>query len=122
MLLGHLCGDYLFQNAWMAYNKGKKELIGWAAAILHSVTYTLTVCIVMLNFDYRWIILVFLSHVFIDHYSTATWFLKKIKGLEKPTRYDANTTYSTLYWINYVVVDNTMHIILMIASYTFLYS
>lgn len=29
MLLGHLVGDYLVQNDWMALNKSKNNLTGW---------------------------------------------------------------------------------------------
>ena len=130
LLLGHLVGDYLLQTSWMAVNKSKKTLQGWMAAIVHTVIYTLSICTLMWNFNPLWILIVFLSHVFIDHYSTATWYLKHIKGMEKPrdtvtvlgyyTKYElpANTpTYTSLYWIIYVVVDNTMHLLLMVGAY-----
>ena len=34
MLLGHLVGDYLLQNNYMALNKGRNDLIGWFACLL----------------------------------------------------------------------------------------
>ena len=130
LLLGHLVGDYLLQTSWMAVNKSKKTLQGWMAAIVHSVIYTLSICTLMWNFNPLWILIVFISHVFIDHYSTATWYLKHIKGMEKPRDYPnivgiynpytqppTTPTYTSLYWIIYVVVDNTMHLLLMVGSY-----
>jgi len=120
LILGHLVGDYIFQNSWMASTKGEKSLNGWFAAIIHSLLYTGSVCLLMWNWDWRWVIVVFLSHVFIDHYSTATWWLKNIKGMNKP-RECTDPNYTSLYWIVYVVVDNTFHLLLMFGAYALLY-
>lgn len=62
LLLGHLVGDYLLQNQWMALNKTKYTLIGWTAALVHCILYTLAVCTVMQVFDWYWMIVVFLTH------------------------------------------------------------
>jgi len=121
LLLGHLIGDYMLQTSWMAMNKGKKTCEGWFAAILHSIVYTASICTTMWNFNYWWIIAVFLSHVFIDHYSTATWYLKHVKGMNKPYKYSSQT-YTSLYWIIYVVVDNTMHLLLMLGAYHLIFN
>jgi len=120
LILGHLLGDYVFQNSWMAWNKGEKSLKGWIAVMVHSLVYTGSVCLMMWNWDWRWILVIFLSHVFIDHYSTATWWLKHIKGLNKP--YECtDPNYTSIYWTNYIVVDNTFHLLLMFAGYGALY-
>lgn len=39
-LVGHLVGDYLLQNDWMALNKKKNSLI----CLLHAFLWTLAVC------------------------------------------------------------------------------
>ena len=41
LLLGHLLGDWLLQNDWMAL--GKKEGLFTLAGIVHSATYTATI-------------------------------------------------------------------------------
>lgn len=39
LLIGHLLGDYVFQNDWMALNKTKMTLKGWIACWSHSLVY-----------------------------------------------------------------------------------
>jgi len=39
LLLGHLCGDFLFQTENMALNKSKNTFKGWYYAIIHCLTY-----------------------------------------------------------------------------------
>jgi hypothetical protein len=80
LFLGHLAGDYLFQNQWMALNKSKNTLNGWMAALIHCVLYTFAVCLFMWNFDPIWIIAVFLTHFPIDKFSLTDKYLHYIKG------------------------------------------
>jgi hypothetical protein len=65
-IIGHLVGDYLFQNDWMAMNKKANSLKGWAACLVHCLLYTCAVC--SCTGWWRWdlICLVFLSHFPID--------------------------------------------------------
>lgn len=141
MLLGHLAGDYLFQNEWMAMNKTKNTWIGWLSASVHCVIYTLAVCLFMWNFDPIWIIVVFLSHFPIDKFMLAEKYLHFIKGkglkdyvnkngffynhsnLPKPhgelNRYDALEGGFTA--LVYTVTDNAMHLILMWGAYQIIY-
>lgn len=121
MLLGHILGDYFFQTNWMALNKTKKSWLGWKAVLLHTITYTFAVCLFMWTFDWYWIVVVFLSHIFIDHYGLAKWFMgTKIKGLPYPKPND-NMNYVSLYWIIYVAIDNGAHLMLMWGAHTLLY-
>ena len=62
MVLGHLMGDYIAQNNWMALNKSKYDKLGWVACLTHCVIYTLCVCVFMQNWESKWVIAVFLSH------------------------------------------------------------
>src|SRR6056297_3501264 len=80
MLLGHLVGDYLLQNDWMALNKTKNNITGWVAAIVHCLIYTLAVTVLMWEFNIYWIIAVFFSHFFIDKFSLAKYYLFYVKG------------------------------------------
>ena len=147
MVLGHLLGDYLLQNEWMALNKSKYNLNGWLAAFIHCILYTLAVCLFMMNFDLIWIVVVFLSHFPIDKFSLAEKYMHYIKGkgmkdyvkkdisiwdietqglrhmvsqTKQPlNRYDALEGGFTAYV--YALTDNSMHLILMYLAYNLIY-
>ena len=80
MLLGHLAGDYLFQNEFLAMNKSKNTGVGWLSALVHCIIYTLTICLFMQNFDWIWIVVVFLTHFPIDKFSLAEKYMHYVKG------------------------------------------
>lgn len=136
MLLGHLVGDYLLQNEWMAINKSKNTWIGWSAALLHCMIYTWTICIFMQNFDLIWWVAVFLSHFPIDKFALGEKYMKlKGSSLRKYID-DVNTSTSKFYVdtgtgekiitggfraVVYAVTDNTMHLVLMFIAYKLIY-
>jgi hypothetical protein len=124
LVLGHLAGDYLLQNDWMAKNKSGNDLTGWLAAFIHCIIYTLTVCLFMWNFQLIWIAAVFCSHFFIDKFAFGTWYLKHIKGMEMDD-YLAYYKYGELHAgftaVVYTVTDNTIHLILMWGAYKLIY-
>jgi len=135
LLLGHLAGDYLLQNEWMALNKSKNNRIGWLAATIHCIHYTLAVCLFMWNFDIIWIVVVFLSHFPIDKFGLAEKYMHYLKGKgmkdfvkkddvpyadKSPlNRYDLLEGGFTAYV--YSITDNTMHLILMWGAYQIIY-
>lgn len=123
LLLGHLVGDYLVQNEWMAQNKSKNNLLGWVSATVHCIVYTLAVCLIMWNFDPLWMGAVFVSHFFIDKFAFGMWYLKNIKGLDT---YSAKTNgltkiQSGFAAVIYTITDNTMHLLLMWLFYKLIY-
>lgn len=137
MLLGHLVGDYLLQNSWMALNKSKNTWIGWFAALIHCILYTLAVCTLMKIFDWQWMIVVFLTHFPIDKFSLGELYMDKVKGygLKKfvndvnhaePHKY-INTSLGNNMLLGgftavvYAITDNTLHILLMYAAYNLMY-
>ena len=137
MFLGHLLGDYLLQNEWMALNKSKNTTEGWLAAMTHCLLYTFAVCLFMWNFDFIWIIAVFLSHFPIDKFGLAEKYMKYVKGSSLRQYID------TVNWTAerapddftkghqmltggfrafvYAVTDNSMHLILMYLAYKLIY-
>ena len=141
LLLGHLAGDYLLQNEWMALNKSKNTLNGWMAALVHCILYTLAVCLFMWNFDPIWIVVVFLTHFPIDKFMLAEKYLHAIKGkgLKDYVRKDEwkdNFIYvnppkkelnrydileGSFAAVVYTITDNTMHLILMWGAYKLIY-
>jgi len=139
LVLGHLAGDYLLQNQWMSMNKSKNTLIGWVAALIHCIIYTFAVCMFMQNFDWYWILVVFLSHFPIDKFSLAEYYMHFLKGkglrdyVQKDKFNDVLPTYrkqslnrydmleGSFMAIVYTVTDNAMHLILMWGAYQLIY-
>lgn len=145
LLLGHLAGDYLLQNEWMALNKSKNTLNGWMAALVHCVIYTLAVCVFMQDFQPIWMAVVFLTHFPIDKFRLAEHYMHFIKGkgmrdyVNKdivppmraiPTKRDIDARrplnrYDMLEGgftsLVYSVTDNAMHLILMWGAYQIIY-
>lgn len=141
MVLGHLVGDYLVQNRWMALNKSKNTLKGWLAAVIHCVIYTMMVTTAMNNWDFLWIVVVFFSHFIIDKFSLAEIYMHYVKGFgmkdyvnkdllcqelkhtpklkSKLNRYDVLEGGFTS--LIYTVTDNTMHLIIMYIGYNIIY-
>jgi len=128
MLLGHLVGDYLLQNKWMALMKSKNTKMGWLAAIIHCVLYTASVCLIMWNFDPIWIGAVFASHFFIDKFGLANIYIEFIRG-RNLKRFVKESWEADNYHILkggfttfvYAVTDNTMHLLLMWGAYQIIY-
>lgn len=75
LLLGHLLGDYVFQNTWMASRKGAKYL----PCVVHCLIYTFCV-VAMTSWSPWWALVVFLSHFPIDKYSLADKWMKATKS------------------------------------------
>lgn len=133
MLLGHLTGDYLLQNQWMALNKSTNTRTGWLAAIIHCLLYTFAVCLFMWNFHLIWIVLVFCSHFFIDKFGFGEIYMKYIKGNGLRDYIDDVNSHKHFHntgqeiitggfkAVVYTLTDNTMHLILMWLGYQILY-
>ena len=88
LILGHLVGDYLFQNNWMALNKKKKGNAGFAACGVHCLVYTLAVCSCMYPELKSWtlfesaffVLSVWFSHYILDRTYVIEAWLKLIKS------------------------------------------
>ena len=94
LLLGHLVGDYLLQNRWMALNKHKNALI----CFFHAAVYTTSVMIICGWTDWKWWV-VLSSHFLIDYYRIGAIWSKYIKGETE------------LPWS--ILSDNTMHLLIL---------
>lgn len=112
-LLGHLVGDYLLQNKYMALQKSGP---GWSGALtctLHVAIYTTAVCMFWWTLDPIVIILVFVPHWIIDRWSLAKPWLKLIGGRTFESAFNSKDKYRefdiAFTSLVYVVVDNTMH-------------
>lgn len=87
LLVGHLVGDWLLQNDWMA--KGKKQGLVTLAGMSHFIVYTLIVAATLwwalLGTDYSLldfllrVIIIFVSHWLIDATSIVQIWMKLLQ-------------------------------------------
>lgn len=82
LYIGHKIADYLFQTDYQAVNKTKE----WTPLLTHCLIYTVTVLglvfITLGFFNWLAVIILFVSHVFIDRRNFIVWWAKKVKKIE----------------------------------------
>lgn len=99
IILGHLIGDYLLQNDWMALNKKKNSFIGYLSCYIHSFIWTISVCIFLDGFILHKFMLLLFSHYIIDKSNFVVWYLNTFKIMKNPPLWKI------------IIVDNTIHLI-----------
>lgn len=122
LLFGHLFGDYLLQNNWMALNKKHN----FKACIAHCTIYTLAVTAFLvaggINCTFQLFSLIFLSHIILDGTTLVDKWMKfynvRSWNTQLPPMLDQNMTaeqvVKTVFGaIIYVVMDNTLHLFMM---------
>jgi len=130
LLIGHLIGDYLFQNDAMALNKSKPTPLGHAWCFVHCSIYAMCVmaCVCAAGWHATWgnswplaWLIAYLTHYPIDK-SGFGW--KWMKFFKMSMFQDVDGSFSGMtgvqinkrqYFIApvYIAVDNTMHLVLM---------
>ncbi len=132
-VLGHLVGDFVLQNLWMALNK-KEQLF---PCIVHCLVYTVSVCVFtypeIFAKDFINIFLivnfVLLSHIILDGTNFVDWFLHKINGISwKRAKGLADKqffNYDSSIVVSYAVltqtsVYTTLHLIMLYFIFKFL--
>jgi len=126
LLFGHLVGDYLLQNKWMAMNKNANNL----KAIVHCLIYTVSIAL-FTSWNIYWLLWVFSTHFLIDRFSLADKWLNLINGRSLSdflnrgsVEYGAGSNSHVLRGgftaLVYAVVDNTMHLLLMYYGYLYI--
>ena len=99
-IVGHMFGDYVLQNGWMAMNKGKRGV----ALLVHCLLYTLSCWGVLLFVGVSlpaWAILVvFWGHAALDGSSVVAWFWGKCNGTDP----------KTIPLFLRILIDNTIHL------------
>ncbi len=101
LLVGHLVGDYIWQNDWQALNKKRSSL----HCLVHCLLYTLAVA-VFSRFTVGGVglIVVFATHFAIDRTQFVAWWM----GKAGQTGFRDNLKP----WSS-IVVDNVMHIVVL---------
>ncbi|MBI3633114.1 MAG: DUF3307 domain-containing protein [Candidatus Vogelbacteria bacterium] len=120
IVLGHLVGDYLLQNKYMAIHKTDQTNEGANICLLHCAIYTAAVCLFLWTLNPLVVTIVFLSHWPIDRTAFAYFWLKLIKGRDILYEFKSTITENEYREIGlpfscfvYAVADNTMHLVLM---------
>lgn len=124
-IIGHLVGDYLLQSYKMARAKSQKGLEGFAWCTLHVTIYTLVVCAFMQTADPLVVPSIFVPHWIIDRWSLGEAWLKLIKGrtIGQILKMNAGVERDfavAFYAPVYIAVDNTLHILCLMATIKFL--
>jgi len=128
IMLGHLVGDYIFQNDWMALNKSKKTIFGSFTCLVHCLFYSICVCLFTVM-DPLWFCLVFISHYPIDRYSLAEnlakakgngklidWMTSSSKGQGWARTEQVTSAFKAFV---YIMNDNTLHLMIMWGFWNF---
>lgn len=97
-LIGHLLGDYLFQNDWMALNKKEKSWRGELACHVHVTIWTLCVLWFTGWWDWLHFALVYIPHYIQDRTQIVQWYVNKINRNKPAT------------WL-YIINDNVLHLL-----------
>jgi hypothetical protein len=97
-LIGHLVGDYLLQNDWMAFNKKEKNLRGELACQVHCLLLTLSILVFTGWWDWKHALLVYLSHYILDRSGFVGWYVNTV-NVQKPA-----------FWIH-IINDNILHLV-----------
>ncbi len=116
LILGHLLGDYVVQNDWMAKNKTNPcsfhpiyampgEGIGHLACFVHCLCYTLAAWACSFWWMPWWgLVACAVVHFPVDRFRLASWWMKNISG---------QTAFATgpLSPWSIIIVDNTFHLL-----------
>lgn len=105
-LVGHLVGDYLIQNDWMALNKKKSSPV----CAVHCVLWATSVCLFAGWPVWTWCVL-FLTHYIQDRTDVIRWWMKTV-GQEQFASGPCAP------W-SIIVVDNVWHIVALWAVWKF---
>lgn len=106
-IIGHLVGDYLLQNDWMANNKKRPGPDGATACCVHAWLWTLAVCAFTGWWNWPCVSVLFLTHYAQDRTQIIVWWMLLIrqhKFAEPPCAP----------W-SIIVVDNVWHIVTLWA-------
>lgn len=102
-IVGHLAGDYLLQNDWMACNKKQRSL----HCAVHCAIWTASVCLFTGWQEPLVVVLLFVSHFIQDRTAIVAWYMDSIG--QKLFRTGPCAPWAA------IVVDNVWHIVTLWA-------
>ncbi len=101
LLIGHLVGDFLLQNRWMAENKARY----WGPLLVHCLVYTSAVSLLALcagGLSWPGIIIVFAAHIVLDRRKFTDFWANKITNADMP-------------WLK-IMIDQSWHLVVLAAA------
>ena len=107
-IIGHLVGDYLLQNDWMALNKKKQSL----NCAVHVTLWTLAVCAFAGWWTLPAIAVLWLTHYAQDRTNIIMWWMTKVN------RQQQFATGPCAPW-SIIVVDNVWHVVALWVVWRF---
>jgi hypothetical protein len=123
-IMGHMVGDYILQNNWLALNKSMPGRIGALACTIHVLLYTAAVSLFTGLHSLLFLALVAVPHWVIDRYSLGWTFLKwknrksqkPFEGLFKQNWLTSKELEENVWKLSftapvYIANDNTFHLI-----------
>lgn len=121
MIIGHLIGDYLTQTDWLAMNKQKRTWRGMYACFLHCILYSLSMLATFSfvgMFSWKIFIIAFATHYPIDRYGLGEKWMAligqtTIQSVFLIEDYKTREIRKGFVPLIYVMVDNTIHLVLM---------
>lgn len=137
-VLGHFVGDYILQPVWMALGKTENGTRGFWICMLHSAIYAFAVAVTVGVFSGNpwvgniWVwAMAFWTHLPIDRFSLGQKWLDLIGGRNIMTDWEKGRAWARAKGMDenhggtiavafaalvYTVVDNTFHILLLLAG------
>ena len=109
-LIGHLVGDYLAQNDWMALNKKKRT---WPC-LVHCTLWTLAVCAFAGWWNPVAVAILFTTHFIQDRTQIINWWM----GLIGQKQFASGICAP---W-SIIVVDNVWHVVTIAVVYLMFYA
>ncbi|MGD0153180.1 MAG: DUF3307 domain-containing protein [Thermacetogeniaceae bacterium] len=102
LLVGHLIGDFLLQNRWMAENKSTHFL----PLLVHTAVYTAAVSLMALiagGLSWQGITLIFLTHFLLDRRGIVAFWTRYI------------TVSNSSPWL-VTMIDQTWHVVVLVIA------
>lgn len=118
-LLFHFIGDYILQNNWMASNKTKMSTEGHLACIVHCLLYAIPFAFIA---SPAALIVIFLTHFFIDKYRLAAYVCSLKNGRWFNTSNNGAPSETPAFisvWVM-IIVDNIIHVTINYAAIHYL--
>jgi hypothetical protein len=107
-IIGHLVGDYLLQNDWMALNKKRDSI----PCMVHCTLWALAVCL-FAGWSGLWVYpVLFVTHFLQDRTTVVAWWMDRIG--QKQFRTGPCAPWSI------IVVDNVWHIVTIVLVWRWL--
>jgi len=102
LLVGHLVGDFLLQNRWMAEKKTRY----WVPLLIHCSVYTLAVSLLALSaggISWTGIVLIFAAHIILDRRKFVDFWANHI------------TNAADIPWLK-IMIDQSWHLVVLAAA------